>query len=98
MLHILAPLAKWSMVALLAGSTADMVSSYGQPELNPILASNGQFNAKSVGIKFGIVGGIAVGEVLLLHRHPEMTRTVEIVNFTGAGVTGGVAARNWRIR
>ncbi len=98
MLHFLTPIVKWSMAALLAGSTADSISSYGQPELNPLLSANGQFNSRSVGVKFGIVGGVIVGETLLLHHHPEMGKTITIVNFAGAGVTGGVAVRNWRMR
>lgn len=89
-------LLKWSIAALLSGNGADAVTSWGRPELNPVLGS--QFGKHSAAIKFGAVGGAVAAEVILLRHHPELEKTFAITNLAGAGVLGGVAIRNWRGR
>lgn len=89
---------KWSAAALVAGSAVDIASSYGQPELNRYLASNGRLTSRGVGIKLGVVAGILVAETLIVRRMPEARTPFTGLNFAATGMYTGVAVRNWRNR
>lgn len=86
----------WSTVALVAASLVDVHSSWGKRESNPALQGpNGRFGARGMGIKLGIVGGMIVGQHFLVKSRPELANAVAWTNFGIAGVTTGVAARNY---
>jgi hypothetical protein len=87
---------KASLVALVAGSTADIHSSLGRRELNPLLAgSTGRFSARGIAIKSAITGGAIATQWLLVRKHPEVSNYAAIANFGMAGVFAHTASRNY---
>ncbi len=89
---------KWSAAALVAGASADVASSYGRVELNPLLRGpDGRFGARGVVLRSGIVTGAILTSWAVLRRCPRSKAPV-VMNFAvGAGL-GGVSVRNWRTR
>lgn len=88
-----------SVAALVGANAADVASSYGRQEANPLLRSGaGRFNARSAGIKIGIVGGVLALQSFALRKAPEAHRTLAITNFAGAGAMAAIAAKNWQTR
>ena len=85
-----------SAAAVIGASTADAVSSWHRPELNPVLGS--QFDARSVAIK-GALAAVSLGfqHIALRHR-PDLRRKFTWLNFGTSAVVGGVAVRNWRVQ
>jgi hypothetical protein len=89
-----------SMLSLAAASAADMHSSWGKRELNPILRdSAGTFGGQGALIKLALQGGLAGAEYLLTRRHPgsKTFRLLTVVNFGAATGLGAVAARNYQM-
>lgn len=86
-----------SLIAVGASQAADVASSWGGHELNPILGT-GRFGGRQTGIKLGIVGSGLTAQYVAVRRQPRHKRTATIINFALAGVTTAVAVRNWRIR
>lgn len=84
-----------SVAFLAVAETADIASSRGSYELNPVLG-RGPFGARQASIKAGIVGGVILAEWLILRRHPDSSRAFKWANYIAGGVTVGVAIRNWR--
>lgn len=86
---------KWSVAALVAGNVADVASSWGRPEANPILARNhSNFGGSALAVKSGITGGMLVFQYFMTKKHPETKKSFMWTNFVSAGILGGVAARN----
>jgi hypothetical protein len=91
-------LTRWSRIALAAATAGDVATSYGKPEANPLLRGpGGNFGARGVSIKLGIVGAAFLVERVIVRRHPEIATPIAITNLAGAAMIGGVAARNARI-
>jgi len=87
-----------SLAALTAANIADTASSMGKRELNPLLAcSRGNFTAASAARKMTLVGGLETMELYLFHRNAHVSKALTILNFAGAAVVSGVAARNFRL-
>jgi hypothetical protein len=86
----------WSFVALAGANAADIGTSLGRHELNPLLAgSNGMLDTgRAIEIKGALVGGLVLTEWLFHRRHPEMAKPFAFVNFATAGALGAVAAHN----
>lgn len=74
-----------------AGNAADMATSIGLTEANPVLG-RGSFGARQIGINAGLGAGIGIGCWWLTHRHHEEAATV--VLFGGAAGHGFVAWHN----
>ena len=91
-----------SAVSMAAGHTLDSVSSIGMREWNPLLRSpNGEFGSRGVAIKGGIVVGAILLQSIVLKRTPPnhwAHRAFTIINFSNAGTTAYIAARNWQRR
>jgi hypothetical protein len=88
---------KWSLAAVAAGNAADVATSMGRHELNPVLGA-GTFGMRATGIKIGISTATVGVQYLLVRRHPQAARKLAIVNFGMAAATGGVAAHNVSLR
>jgi len=89
-----------SLAAMAVADVLDAQSSWGKRELNTNLAgTEGTFGAKGALIKFGILGGVAGLEYLILHHGPSKTlyRTFALINFGGASATSAVAAHNYTV-
>lgn len=90
---------KASFATLAAGTTLDAASSYGRPELNPVLAGpNGQFRMKGIAIKGGVTVGIFLVERFILKRHPDMERTFTMMNYSVGATYTSTAIRNWGLK
>jgi hypothetical protein len=84
---------KWSLAAVAAGNAADIMTSVGRHELNPVLGV-GQFGPRATGIKIGISTATVGLQYLLVRRRPEAARKLAYVNFGMAAAVGGAAAYN----
>lgn len=88
----------WSAAALMTSVALDTASSMGRQEMNPLLRGPmGQFNARSAALKFGIAGALLGSQYLLLKKHPEQAAWATTGNFAAAGLTSGIAVRNFRL-
>jgi hypothetical protein len=88
---------RWSIAALIAGSTADAASTWGQNEINPVLGS-GRFGMGQVAVKGGIVAGALLIQGFMLKRQPQTEHIFDVGNFAMGAAFGAVAVRNWRSR
>jgi hypothetical protein len=90
---------RWSQAALVAGATADVASSWGAREGNPILRGNdGRLGSQGASIKLGMIAGGLTLQYIAFKRHPEAARSIAISNFVAASALGGLALRNARVR
>ena len=90
----------WSLAALAAGNIADMHSSWGRPEANPLLAgANGRFDWRSASIKLGIQAPLIGFQLWRAHRNPSpsLYKSYTITNFAVGGAFGAVAIHNYRL-
>ncbi|MBA4182105.1 MAG: hypothetical protein C0506_16080 [Anaerolinea sp.] len=86
-----------SVAALIGANAADLASSWGRPELNPLLtpgSSGGRFGWQAATIKLGLAGGSLLFQRYVLRRRPELQRGFAISNFIAAGAMSAVAVRN----
>jgi hypothetical protein len=86
-----------SVAALIGANAADLASSWGRPELNPLLtpgSTGGRFGWQSATIKLGLAGGSLLFQRYVLRRRPELQRGFAISNFVAAGAMSAVAVRN----
>jgi hypothetical protein len=90
---------RWSLAAVAAGNAGDTFSSWHQPEANPLLAGRGsEFDGRSVLLKSALVSASFLIERWALRQNPHLYRTFAWLNFTIAGVLGGVVAHNVALR
>jgi hypothetical protein len=88
-----------SIVALVAAGAADVHSSYGGYEANPLLRSaNGRLEVRGVAIKFGLLGAVAGVEHLIIRKRPEAANTACVSNLAATAALTAVAVRNDRVR
>lgn len=85
----------WSLAALAASTAADVATSIGHQELNPVLGRS-RFGGRQIGIKVGIVGGSALLQTLILKRRPHYATGLAYGNITAGALTGAVAVSNAR--
>ena len=87
---------KVSFTALVAAQSADMWSSIGRYEANPLLRDrHGVFSpTKGIAIKAATTAGLLYMEHFVIRRHPSTRKTFAVLNFVIAGAIAGVAARN----
>jgi hypothetical protein len=90
---------RWSIAAVVAANAADVASSWSQQEANPVIAGGGaQFGASSMAIKTGFVAASLVIQHVALRHRPDLYKKLSWLNFGTAGVLGGVANYNMRVR
>jgi hypothetical protein len=88
-----------SSIALLAATSADMASSWGRYEANPMLRSaDGRFGVRGASIKLAMAGAIIVPQMFFMRRSPRWQRLFTIANFAQAGLYTGVAIRNYGVQ
>lgn len=91
-----------SLISLTSASVADAATSWGHPEQNRLIGST--FGSRGVAIKVAVIGGqLALNHFVLRRIHDSRDRArarrnLTIVNFAAAGLTGGMALRNLRMR
>ncbi len=90
-----AKLRQMSEAVLIAASATDVASSWGRPEANPLLASNGRFGARGLVIKASWLAAVLVADrTLLKHR----SKTAVGLNTATSAAYFAIAARNFRVR
>lgn len=82
----------------LGATSLDAASSWGRPELHPLLRnSRGEFGARGLSIKLAIFGGVELAKWTMLRRGHRGV-AMRSMSLAPAAAFGGVAARNWRSR
>jgi len=90
----------WSLAALAAGNAADVQSSWGRPEANPLLAgSHGRFDWRSASIKVGIQAPLVGFQLWRARKQPSpsLYKSYAITNFAVGGAFGAVAIHNFTL-
>lgn len=91
----------WRISGAVLGAVtiADMQSSYGRREMNPLLqSSTGRFGGQGVAIKGAIVGATLGTQWFLLKRNPQAAGYAASTNFAIAAATGAVVVRNHMLK
>lgn len=79
---------------LVAGNTADIATSWGKYETNPLLRTGSQFGYSSAAIKLGMmVGGLTL-QHYVARKHPDRIPYFACADLALAGVLGIVATHN----
>ena len=76
-----------------AGAVADVRSSWGAYELNPVLGC-GQFGPRQAALSLAITSALVLAETPLTRRHPALRKPFTVINFVVGSVRFGVAIRN----
>jgi hypothetical protein len=87
----------WKISAAILGAVtiADVHSSVGRPELNPMLrSSDGRFSGRGISLKAALVGGAIAAQYLMLKKSPQAAGWAAGANFAAAAATGAVVVRN----
>jgi hypothetical protein len=86
---------KMSVVAVAGATAADISSSVGMRELNPILG-RGAFGPRQAGLCAGASGGVLLIEWFMV-RHHASERAAAVANFGMAAAHGAVAYHNYTL-
>ena len=78
-----------SQVLLAGANSADITSSWGKNEANPILRTGQQFGYGSLAIKLGVLAGGLAAQHYLVRKSPEQARWLSFANL---GATAGLSA------
>lgn len=87
-----------SVAVAIGAQGADIASSWGGIESNPVLGRGQRYGWQATGIKLGVVTGCLIAQRWAIRRNPKAKVPAALVNFGMAGATAGVAARNWRTK
>lgn len=83
-----------SQLTYVAAHALDTASSWGRPELNPLLP-RGNFGPTHLGLKAAYAAGFLAFEEVMVRRHPRQRRLWKGINYAAAVVFCTVAARNF---
>jgi len=87
---------KTSLAVMAAASAADLISSLGKRERNPLLRGpDGRFGSRGVAIKSALTGGALASQFFLMRRHPYAAPYAATANFGMAGMFTSVAIHNF---
>jgi hypothetical protein len=87
---------KASLPLYLGAATADIASSWGLQERNPLLGQ-GTFGPRQALRSAAITGGVVLGAHLAQRRWPALRRPLGWVLLVATGTRGGVAVHNARL-
>ncbi len=87
-----------SVAVAIGAQGADIASSWGGIEANPMLGRGQRFGWRMATVKAGVVGAGLLVQWIAVRRYPRHKRVAAIVNFGFAGATTVVATRNWSLR
>jgi hypothetical protein len=91
----------WRVSAAVLGAVtiADVQSSVGRMEANPLLSSqDGRFSNRGVALKGLVVGGALGAQWLLLRKNPNAAPYAAGINFVAAGLTGAAVVHNHMVK
>ena len=90
---------RFSAAFLGAVTIADMQSSMGRQEGNPLLASrNGQFAGRGMALKGAGVGAMLGVQWLLLRKNPNAAKYAAGANFAAGALTGVIVVHNHMVK
>src|SRR5258708_20789603 len=90
---------RFSAAFLGAVTIADMQSSVGRQEGNPLLASqNGQFSGRGMALKGAGVGAMLGVQWLLLRKNPNAAKYAAGANFSMGPLTGAAVVHNHMVK
>jgi len=88
-----------SVAVLCAVTIADMQSSMGRMEANPLLSSSdGRFSGRGMALKGVGVGAVVGVQWLLLRKNPKAAPWAAGVNFAAAALTGTAVIHNHMLK
>jgi hypothetical protein len=86
-----------SLAALGGATAADMASSFGKQEVNPLMeAGGGRFSAQSVALKASLTGAAMFIQWRIVRKSSRAQPYAGAANLALAGVLAGAAAHNMR--
>lgn len=96
----------WSLATMAAANSLDLISSQRAQRLNLGHETNGWYTdaagrfelGKAAGVKASLTVGPAIGEYLLIRKHPKLAKYCALLNFTIAAPAGIAAGRNFALR
>lgn len=89
---------KISAVALVGALAADVATSWGKREINPLVpTTGGTFGGRSAGLKIGVTSGALVAQHFFLKKSPQAERAMTFANFGMAGLLTSAAVSNARV-
>ena len=91
----------WRVSAAVLGAVtiADVQSSVGRFEANPLLSSqNGRFSTRGVALKGLVVGGALGAQWLMLRKNPKAAPYAAGINFAAAALTGAAVVHNQMLK
>jgi hypothetical protein len=83
-----------SQSLLVAGNTADIATSWGKYETNPLLRTGSRFSYGSMAIKLGMMTGGLTVQYFVARKFPNRIPYFASANLALVGVLGIVAAHN----
>ena len=86
-----------SLFTLAGAQAADIATSWGRRELNPLLtpgSSTQRFGPQAVGLKSAFLSSSLVFQSFVIRRNPKLRRPFAIVNFISAAALSAVALAN----
>lgn len=86
-----------SQAAVAGANVADVHSSRGLYEANPILGK-GRFGIRQTAIKGAMLGSLLTGEEIITRRRPRHRAAATLLNFVAAAGLSAVAAHNYRLK
>lgn len=86
-----------SQALLAGGETADIASSWGKMEANPLVRTNQRFSYGSMAIKLGVLAGGMTAQHFMQRKHPEQTPVMASANLAAASIFGVAAAHNMHV-
>jgi hypothetical protein len=91
----------WRVSAAVLGAVtiADMQSSVGRQEANPLLSSqNGQFSGRGIALEGAGVGAMLGVQWLMLRKNPRADKYAAGANFAAAALTGAIVVHNHMVK
>lgn len=86
---------KTSLAVMAAASAADLLTSIGKREQNPMLrGANGRFGGRGIAIKSAITGSAMASQIFLLWKNSEALPHATVANFALSGLFTSVAVHN----
>jgi len=91
---------KWSLLTMAGSNAADTASSLrcqSSPDVHEANPLYGQFNARAVSIKAGLVGGQAAVQWLIVRKARKLKRFFSVLNFGQSAAPAWAAVHNMEV-
>jgi hypothetical protein len=86
-----------SEALLVSANTADVATSWGKVEANPLLRSGQRFGAGALAIKMGMLAGGLTAQHFLVRKNPRQTAYFATANMAVSAALAAVAVHNMHV-